>query len=103
MTTKIVFGLNRTEGMDREEFERYYLEEHAPMAEEMPNVERYTVAFADEGAPYDALAEVFFADREALDAALDSEAGRAAGADIANFADTDDVLQLVAEETVVVD
>ncbi|WP_254546390.1 EthD family reductase [Halomarina pelagica] len=100
--TKIVFGLTRAEGTSREEFERYYLDEHAPMATEMPGVRRYTVAFSEGDAEYDAIAEVHFEDREALDAALASDAGRAAGADLANFADTDDLLQLIAEEHVVV-
>ncbi|MFC7156154.1 EthD family reductase [Halomarina halobia] len=101
--TKIVFGLKRAEGMSREEFERYYMNEHAPMAEEMSGVQRYTVAFpAEEDAEYDALAEVHFEDRDSLDAALASDAGRAAGADLANFADTDDMLQLIVEENVVV-
>ncbi|WP_254536900.1 EthD family reductase [Halomarina litorea] len=102
---KLVFGLNRPDDTDFEAFREYWLEEHAPIAAELPGLRRYTVSFPDDPdrSQYDGLAELWFDDRAALDAALASEAGEATATDLANFAGDDDMLQLVVEEHVVVE
>lgn len=102
---KAVIGLNRRDGLSFEEFREYWLDEHAPLASEMPGLERYTVAFADDPdrAAYDGVAEVYFADAEALREGMGSETGQAATEDVGNFADADGMLYLVTEEHVVVD
>lgn len=91
--------------MSFEEFRTYWLDEHAPLASEMPGLERYTVSFADDPdrAAYDGVAEVYFADAEALREGMGSETGQAATEDVGNFADADGMLYLVTEEHVVVD
>ncbi len=102
---KLVFGLTRPEDTSVEAFRDYWLEEHAPMAADLPGLRRYTVSFPDDPdrSQYDGLSELWFDDREALDAALASEAGEAIAQDLANFAGDDDMLQLVVEEHVVVE
>ena len=85
---KTTIGLNRADGTSFEEFERHWLEEHAPIAEGMPNLRKYTISLANEDdAAYDGFAELHF----------ESEA------DIPSFADPEDMLQVVTEEHVVVD
>jgi uncharacterized protein (TIGR02118 family) len=100
---KLVFGLNRPDDTPFSEFRDYWLDEHAPLAAELPGLQRYTVSFPDDPdrSQYDGLAELWFEDRESLDAALDSDAGEAAAQDLATFAG-EDMLQLVVEEHVVV-
>lgn len=104
--TKAVFLLNRADDVDHEEFRRHWQEEHAPIAVEgVPDLLKYTISFPDrpDEAPYDGMAELYFENREAASEALDSPAMREATADVPNFADPDDVLQLVVDEHVQVD
>lgn len=101
---KLVFGLTRTDDTDPEAFREYWLDDHAPLAADLPGLRRYTVSFPDdpERSEFDCIAELYFDDRESLDAALDSEAGDAVARDLANFAG-DRMLQMVVREHVVVD
>jgi uncharacterized protein (TIGR02118 family) len=102
---KAVFGLNRQEGVDIEEFERHWREDHSPIAAETPGLRKYTISIAHdpEGSRYDGLAQLYFDSEEALEAAMNSEELGEAAADLANFADTEDVLQLTLEEGVQVE
>jgi len=102
---KVLFCLNRREGMSHKEFGEYWYAEHTALASEMPNLEKYTLAFPDDPdeAAYDGMAELYFEDMDALDEAMDSHAGEEAAADLRNFADPDDVLQLVVEERTIFD
>lgn len=102
---KILFCLNRKEGMTHREFGEYWYAEHAPIAKEMPNLKKYTLAFPDDPdeAAYDGMAELYFEDMGAVEEAMDSQAGEEAAADLPNFADTEEMLQLVVEERTVFD
>lgn len=102
---KIVFGLNRRDGMTHREFGEYWYQEHAELAKELPGLQRYDLGFPDdpETAAYDGVAELYFEDESALEEAMDSDAGEAAAADLQNFADLNDVLQLVVEPRTLVD
>ena len=76
---------------DPDAFERYYAETHTALATAIPGLERFEaaqgIATPDGGAvPYQRIAELTFADMEALQAGLGSEQGQAAVNDIANFA-----------------
>ncbi len=93
---KIVFALRRIPGMSREEFQRYWLEEHGPMVRahaEALGLRRYVQshtfpdamhgdlrASRDAPEPFDGLAELWFDSLESLAAAMSSREGRAAGA-----------------------
>lgn len=102
---KVVFALNRKDGMSHREFGEYWYFEHVDLIDQLPHLRRYTLAFPDDpaSAAYDGIAELYFDDEEALAAAMDSPAAEEAAADVDNFADPDDIFQLVVEERTVVD
>ena len=98
---KLVFCLRRREHLSREEFHRYWREEHAPLVQSHADalgIRRYVqlhsiddhISLAVAGGrhppePYDGVAELWFDSLDALGAKEGSEAARAAGA--ALFAD----------------
>jgi len=66
---------------DPETFDRKYAEEHVPLAKAIPGLERFTLSHPRSmagDAPY-LVAELWFADQQALDAALGSPEMAAAG------------------------
>jgi uncharacterized protein (TIGR02118 family) len=74
-----------------EEFERHYADTHTPLATAIPGLQRFEAArgFAtpDGGAvPYQRIAELTFADMDALQAGMGSAEGQAAVDDLSNFA-----------------
>lgn len=75
---------------DVEEFDRHYGEVHAPLMRKVPGLERMEVTRnlkAFRGEPeYYLMAEMYFRDQEAFDAAMASEENRAAGKDLMSFA-----------------
>jgi uncharacterized protein (TIGR02118 family) len=94
---RITFLLRRKPDLDREAFQRYWLHEHGPLVASHAarlNMLRYVqVHTIDDPAneamakarggmepPYDGVAEVWFENRDALAAALETDAGQAAGA-----------------------
>ncbi|SEO26078.1 conserved hypothetical protein [Halogranum amylolyticum] len=102
---KLVITLARKEGTSFEEFKQYYLDEHVPIAEEIPNLQKYTVAFAlsPDRSEYDAVAELYFEDAAAMKEGMESEAAGAALDDVPNFADHDAGFNMATEELVQVD
>ncbi|HEX4655303.1 MAG TPA: EthD family reductase [Mycobacteriales bacterium] len=71
---------------DAETFDKHYNEVHMPMVGRWPGVERTEVAKVTGGpmgspASYHLITEIYFADEDALNAALSSDAGREAGKD----------------------
>ena len=96
---KLVFTLRRRPGMTREEFQRYWREEHAPIVKghaETLRIRRYVQVHAREteiddalsasrgGEPssYDGVAELWWDSVEDLIAAYSSEAGQVAAAEL---------------------
>ena len=79
---KAIILLARPEGTSREAFRRWWLDEHAPLARELPGLRRlvFNVVDGDDGA-YDGVSELWFDSREAFDAAYASDHGRAVAAD----------------------
>lgn len=93
---KLVFCLRRKEGLSLEAFQRTWREEHAPLVEQHAaalGIVRYVQTHtrpspvadavrAGRGAPepYDGVAELWFADLDALVAATGTPEGQAAGA-----------------------
>ncbi|MEQ3548933.1 EthD family reductase [Pseudonocardia nematodicida] len=76
---------------DAAAFDAYYDETHTPLAKKMPGLQRLTISRPQPGpdgaAPqYHLVATLEFADEAALGAALASEEGKAAVADVENFA-----------------
>jgi uncharacterized protein (TIGR02118 family) len=72
-------------------FDQHYADTHIPLAEKIPNVERFEAAkvlgTADgSAAPYHLIAELWFDSAEVLQASLGSPEGQAAAADVGTFA-----------------
>ncbi|MFB6127950.1 MAG: EthD family reductase [Halolamina sp.] len=103
MPCKMVILASRADDWSHEECIEYMETEHAPLVEGLPGLVRYTssVPSAPEAAGVDYVAQLYFEDAAAMDAAFDSETGAAVQADAAEFLDTD-ALRMVAvgEETV---
>ncbi|BCB90965.1 EthD family reductase [Phytohabitans suffuscus] len=79
---KVVSLLKRADGLSKEDFARWVVEDHLEFAKRLPGLRRYTVnvSVADDAA-YDAVNELWFDDDEARVAAFASEHGRAAAGD----------------------
>ena len=72
-------------------FEDYYAGSHLPLAAKVPNVARFEASLVvgtpdGSPAPYHRIAELWFEDPGVMEAAMGSEEGQAAVADISNFA-----------------
>ena len=83
------------------EFDEHYTSVHIPLARAVPGLTEYTwgkVASVDGGEPpYYAVANLYFADEDALKAGMASPEMRAAGKDLRNFA-TGGVTMFTQEE-----
>ncbi|NHX36595.1 MULTISPECIES: EthD family reductase [Halolamina] len=88
---KMVVLLVRKESLSYEEFLTHWEEEHVPLVEELPGVERYVTSHPTdpEKSAYDGVAEVYFEDMGTLGAAFESGAGEALLADAEAFSDQD--------------
>jgi uncharacterized protein (TIGR02118 family) len=80
-----------TQPDDAEAFDRHYLDVHVPLAEKLPGLQRFEgarlVAAADGGEQtYFRIAELWFADQEALSTGLASPEGQATAADYQRIA-----------------
>ncbi len=85
---------------DVEAFEAYYLGTHVPLAREVPGLKDIEVTLFQPGPDgtlprYHLMAELTFADAEAMQAGLASTEGKALGADVANFPGTTSSTHLV--------
>jgi uncharacterized protein (TIGR02118 family) len=100
---KVFSLIKRREDLSLDEFRRWILEEHAPKGRELPGLREYHVSVVDNddpSLPYHAVTELYFDDEEAFTAAFASDAGKAAGADVAAHA-ADRVRLLTAEMRVI--
>jgi uncharacterized protein (TIGR02118 family) len=115
---KSVGFLVRKESMSHEEFVEYYRNTHVPLGKQLPNLQRYTTAVpqtpvefqyrpagelrsqtADVSLPpVDAVSELYFENRQDLQAAFESPAGRAVLNDEETF--LKEVYYTLVEETV---
>jgi uncharacterized protein (TIGR02118 family) len=78
------------EPADPAEFERYYREHHLPLARKLPGLISAEFMLDIKGLgndfPYWAMFEAVFESEAAMQTALDSEAGKAVGDDVINYA-----------------
>ncbi len=89
MTVKLV--VLYTQPDDPDAFDEHYLGVHAPLVENVPGLQRFEgarlVAAADGGEQtYFRIAELWFADQDALQAGLGSDEGKATAADYQQIA-----------------
>ena len=78
---KAIILLTRREGDTPEEFRRWWLEEHALLARQLPGLRRLVFNLADGDAGYDGVSELWFDSQAAFDAAYASEIGKQVAAD----------------------
>ena len=76
---------------DAAAFDKYYAEKHIPIAKKIPGLRKYEVSTGPVATPagpsgYHLIATLSFDNLGALQSALGSPEGQAAGADVANFA-----------------
>ena len=75
---KLISLIKRKEGMSREEFARWAIEEHAPIGKRMPGIRQYRMNILRLDQPeadFDGVFELWFDSIEALDAAFASAVG----------------------------
>jgi uncharacterized protein (TIGR02118 family) len=85
-----VFSLiKRRDDLSLDDFREWVFERHAPMGKQLPGLREYHVSVVeqdDPDLPFHAVTELFFDDETAFKEAFASEAGQAAGADVAAHA-----------------
>ncbi len=101
---KAMILIRRADGMDFDEFLRYWEDEHSPMADDMPGLVKYTrdIPVNPEAADADGAAQLYFESKEAMKAGLTSEVGQALQDDLENFCDPEQTV-LLADELVEID
>jgi uncharacterized protein (TIGR02118 family) len=109
---KQIVLLTRKEGMSHDDFVEYWRETHAPIAESVPGVRKYSIVLPTdpEHAEFDGLAELYFEGLDELynvfgsrgphEPNLEREAVAAVNEDVTNFADLGSLTRFVGEETV---
>jgi len=101
---KLVYCITRRPGMSLEEFSRYWREVHGPIGRRIPGLRRLVQSHplarpADIVLPaFDGMAELWFDDLAALEAARRSPEWRASSADEANFIDATRTALFLTEE-----
>lgn len=90
MSHTVLFEVYRKEGMAHEDFKRYWLEVHAPIAAKIPGILSYTIYIAEDEpgrAPNtpDGFVIQTYPTMEAFEAGMSSDGMAVAGADAANF------------------
>lgn len=81
MSYKAVILLSRRDDMSSEDFRRWWLDDHAPLAAQLPGVRRITFNLVDDATDVDGVSELWFDTREDFDAAYATDLGKAVAAD----------------------
>jgi uncharacterized protein (TIGR02118 family) len=88
---KLIILLTKKQGMGDDEFARYFLNVHAPLARKMLGLKKYVVNIVQRPPPYkepefDGVAELWFDDRESMKRAFSSAEGVVTQKDTEKFA-----------------
>lgn len=102
---KFVVVLFRRPGMTREDFSAYLQTAHGNLARRLPGLKRYVQNHAAQDSKrkppaWDAVVELYWESREAMEAAWASPEGAAATADLEAFADLSRSSWSIVEEVV---
>ena len=89
---------------DTAAFDKYYFETHVPIAKKLPGLKKYEVNQGGVGSPagdpgIHRIAILHFDDMASIHAAFGSPEGRAAAADVGNFAPDPGAVQVLFFET----
>jgi uncharacterized protein (TIGR02118 family) len=100
---KTIWVIKYRADVDPEEALRHWRETHAPLMLELPGVVRYVQSRTIEplSPGFDGVAELWFEDREAFEAATRSPAWAAAVEDNQRFIDVESLASAVVEQVVV--
>ena len=101
--TKFVIVMTRRADFGEDAFRRYFLDVHLPLALRIDGLARHVVNFraSDPTRPepaWDAVVELYFADRGRMEEAWRSPAGEAATADLAEFTDPERTTWSIVDE-----
>jgi len=78
---KAMILLTRRTDMTHEQFTQWWLEEHAPMARQLPGVREIRFNEVTEGEGIDGVAELWFDDQASFEAAYSTEIGSSVAQD----------------------
>jgi uncharacterized protein (TIGR02118 family) len=80
---KVMIMLTKREDMTHEEFGAWWLNEHAPLARQLPGVRRIVFNLVDQtpDAPCSGITELWFDSREAFEGAYTTDIGKQVAAD----------------------
>lgn len=78
---KAIILLTRREGDSPEDFRRWWLEEHAPVARRLPGLRKLVFNLVQDDTRYDGVSELWFDSKEAFEVAYASEIGQQVAAD----------------------
>ena len=103
---KFMVVVYRRPDLTPEKFRRHFEEVHGPLAKKLPGLRKYVQNYASpdssrESPGWDAIVELYFDDRVAMEAAWDSPQGAASDADLPKFADMTRTTWSVVEEITV--
>jgi len=93
---KAIILLTRREGDTPEDFRRWWLEEHAPLARQLPGLRKLVFNLVEGDAPYDGVSELWFDSLADFEAAYASEVGQRVAAD--SVAHVGDRVRLLVDE-----
>ncbi len=78
---KAIILLKRRADLTHQQFETWWLTQHAPKAAELPKVRKIIFNLAEDGGAYDGVSELWFDSKEDFDNAYATEIGKAVAAD----------------------
>ena len=104
---KLVYVITAKAGMSRADFQRYWLEVHAPIVKKIPHLKRYVINVSrprsdGTAAAIGGVAELWFESLEAMKTALGTSDAEDARADIQKFTDVARNISGLVDEHIVV-
>ncbi len=78
---KAIILLKRREDMSHEEFKKWWLTEHAPLASQLPGVKKICFNLAEDGGAYDGVSELWFDSKTDFENAYATDLGKSVAAD----------------------
>jgi uncharacterized protein (TIGR02118 family) len=103
---KAIYFIKRKPAMELAEFRRYWLDQHAALVRKVPELKKYVQwhtldsGYRNHEPIYDGIAELWYADTDAMRRIADTPASRAAADDDANFIDMSQFSFVLTEERV---
>lgn len=102
---KFMVVLYRRRGISSKEFRKHLCDIHGPLARRLPGLRKYVQNYPAQDTkrtapPWDAVVELYWDDRDAMEAAWKSPEGAASDADLPLFVDMERTSWAVVEEFV---